>query len=101
MLLLPMLAMGRCKNNGVVGLGDPRARLDDVEFSRLSIFEIPTDAVADSPPMLKEVIMLGEVARGVVECDRCSSVKMSKSRGVMGLGMPGMYPGVTLSGTGE
>ena len=34
---------------------------------------------------------IGDAALGVVEWERCSSE--SRSRGVMGLGIPGMYPG--------
>lgn len=54
----------------------------------------------------------GDVGRGVVECDRdWSSESNVGSRGVMGRGMPGMYPGrrgvgdvvppERLDGTGE
>jgi len=39
-------------------------------------------------------VELGDVARGVVECGRdWSSESEAISRGVIGLGMPGMYPG--------
>lgn len=36
---------------------------------------------------------IGDEARGVVECERISSVSKGDSRGVMGRGIPGMYPG--------
>lgn len=42
----------------------------------------------------------GELARGVVECERWSSESIL-SRGVIGLGIPGMYPGRMRDGTGE
>lgn len=34
--------------------------------------------------------VMGDEARGVIECERISS---ENSRGVMGRGIPGMYPG--------
>ena len=36
---------------------------------------------------------MGGEARGVVEYERMSSVSKEDSRGVMGRGIPGMYPG--------
>jgi hypothetical protein len=36
---------------------------------------------------------IGDIARGVVECERMSSESNDESRGVIGRGIPGMYPG--------
>lgn len=36
---------------------------------------------------------VGDIARGVAECARASSESNEGSRGVIGRGMPGMYPG--------
>lgn len=39
------------------------------------------------------LVVGGDEARGVIECERISSVSKVDSRGVMGRGIPGMYPG--------
>jgi hypothetical protein len=66
------------------GSGDGRD-CEEVE-SRLSKLD-PLLEIDDVNESVKLAVM-GEVARGVVEWERCSSG--SKSRGVMGLGIPGM-----------
>jgi hypothetical protein len=76
-------------NSGEVGddkgSGDGRV-CEEVE-SRLSGLELILLGIDVAVASAKLEVM-GEVARGVVEWERCSSG--SKSRGVMGLGIPGM-----------
>lgn len=67
--------------------------VDDTD-SRLNLAVEIFDSTVDGEASVK-----GDCARGVVECERCSS--KSISRGVIGLGIPGTYPGMVRAGIGE
>ena len=62
-----------------------RGVLRDASEPRLS----RPDEMEDCPL----VVGMGDEARGVVEYERISSVSKEDSRGVIGRGIPGMYPG--------
>lgn len=68
-----------------------RGVLRDASEPRLSrVDEMEDVAMCALCPL---AVGTGGEARGVVECERISSVSKEDSRGVMGRGIPGMYPG--------
>lgn len=73
----------RCRNRGAADIGVTGEGLAvDVMEARLILVVEILARVGDAGGSGK-----GDWARGVVECERCSS--KSKSRGVIGLGIPG------------
>lgn len=73
----------RWRKSGAAGTGvkNDGFEVDDVD-SRRNFVEVPVGVGEDGGGST-----WGDWARGVVECERCSS--NSTSRGVMGLGIPG------------
>jgi hypothetical protein len=74
----PLVLRWRKSGAAATGVKNDDFEVDDVD-SRRNFVEVPVGVGEDGGG--------GDWARGVVECERCSS--NSTSRGVMGLGIPG------------